>query len=232
LPHHQNLLLASLPAADFQAIAPHLRLVNTRQGEVVAHARGKIERVYFPHGGILSYVVDLQSGEMIETGMIGKDGIMGAGPALDDKFALNRVLVQAPGPASVLEAEMFRRLASQSEAFRSLVVRHELLLHAQAQQSAACNAVHSVEERMCRWLLRMHDLVGDELPLTQEFLAQMLGVRRTSVSVTASTLQQAGFIRYSRGNVRILDVEKLQDSACECYETVRQQYELLLTGRQ
>ena len=121
-----------------------------------------------------------------------------------------------------------RQLALADEKFRAVLVRHEQVLLAQAQQSAACNASHAVEARMCRWLLRMRDLVGDDLPLTQDFIAQMMGVRRPSVSLVAGTLQQAGLIKYRRGHITIVDIERLQDSACECYETVRSHYEAML----
>jgi CRP-like cAMP-binding protein len=232
MPHKNNLLLASLAPADLEMLLPHLRVVHTKHGDVVAQTREKIERVYFPHGGILSYVVELKEGDMIETGMIGRDGIMGAGPALDDRMNLNKVIAQVPGAASVMDVERLRDIAKNSEPFRSLLARHEMLLHAQAQQSAACNAAHNVEARMCRWVVRMHDLVGKDLPLTQEFLAQMLGVRRTSVSLVAGTLQAAGFIKYRRGHIQILDIDALKESACECYETVAEQYELMINGRQ
>jgi CRP-like cAMP-binding protein len=121
-----------------------------------------------------------------------------------------------------------RQLALADAKFRAVLVRHEQVLLAQAQQSAACNASHTVEARMCRWLLRMRDLVGEELPLTQDFMAQMMGVRRPSVSLVAGTLQQAGLIKYRRGHITIVDIERLQDSACECYETVRTHYEAML----
>ena len=137
--------------------------------------------------------------------------------------------MQVAGSAGTLEVNRLRRLADEIEPFRSLLIRHEQVLFAQSQQSAACNASHSIEARMCRWLLYMRDLAGsDDLSLTQEFLAQMLGVRRTSVSLVATTLQNAGLIRYSRGNIRILDLGRLQAAACECYETVRVQTERLL----
>ena len=125
--------------------------------------------------------------------------------------------------------EALRVLAHEHRALQALLIRHEQVLLAQAQQSAGCNASHTVEARMCRWLLRMRDLSGsNDLKLTQEFLAQMLGVRRTSVSVVAGTLQKAGFIRYSRGNIRLLDIEQVGQGACECYQTVKGHYERML----
>jgi CRP-like cAMP-binding protein len=153
---------------------------------------------------------------------------MGAGPALDDQMSLNKVVVQVPGPASVIDPARLRDAAKKSGPLRSLLAKHELLIHAQAQQSAACNATHDVSERMCRWLARMNDLIGDHLPLTQEYLAQMLGVRRTSVTLIASKLQQAGFIKYSRGKIHIQNADGLRESACECYATVKDQYRMMM----
>jgi len=224
-----NKLLASLPAKIFEALAPHLKTVELKHGTVLAEAGSTVQRVYFPHSGVISLVVDLSVGEMIETAMIGRDGVFNAASALDGKVSLNKAIVQLAGEASVMNVDKLRSIADEHKTFRSLLIRHEQVLFAQSQQSAACNASHTVEARMCRWLLRMRDLSGsDEMTLTQEFLAQMLGVRRTSVSVVANTLQKAGFIRYRRGNIRLLDVEKLRDGACECYATVKAHYERLL----
>jgi CRP-like cAMP-binding protein len=130
-----------------------------------------------------------------------------------------------------MEVDKLRSVADENKAFRSLLIRHDQVLFAQSQQSAACNASHSVEARMCRWLLRMRDLAdSDDLTLTQEFLAQMMGVRRPSVSLVANVLQKAGFIKYRRGNIRILDVTGLKDAACECYGTVKEHYDRLLSA--
>jgi CRP-like cAMP-binding protein len=130
--------------------------------------------------------------------------------------------VQVTGAASTLDVEHVRHLGERSAAFRAVLIRHEQILLAQSQQSAACNAVHTLEARLSRWLLRCRDLIGSEdIALTQEFLAQMLGVRRTSVSIVANTLQQAGFSKYRRGHIRVLSLDGLRESACECYETVR-----------
>ena len=137
-------------------------------------------------------------------------------------MALNRGIVQVEGIASILDVDTLRTVADQSVAFRTTLIRHEQAQFAQAQQSAACNVSHSVEARLSRWLLRTRDATGsDTLGLTQEFLAQMLGVRRTSVSLVANTLQAAGLIRYRRGRIEITNLEGLQETSCECYETVK-----------
>ena len=226
-----NRLLASLPADAFSAISPYLKIVELKFGDVVAEAGSPIRQVYFPYSGVISLVVELDVGAMIETAMVGHDGVLNAAPALDGKVSLNKGIVQVAGSAGTIEVNRFRRLANEFEPFRSLLIRHEQVLFAQSQQSAACNASHSVEARMCRWLLYMRDLAGsDDLILTQEFLAQMLSVRRPSVSIVASPLQKAGLIKYSRGHMRLLDVKGLEKRACECYGTVKAHYKRLLSN--
>ena len=161
--------------------------------------------------------------------MVGRDGVVGAASALDGKISLSRAIVQIGGSALMCEPELLKDVATQNSALLSLLIRHEQTVYAQTQQSAACNATHRVEARLARWLLRARDLVGDSaLPFTQEFLAEMLGVERATVSLTAHTLQQAGLIRYKRGNIQITNLEGLQETACECYETIRKHYRVLL----
>jgi CRP-like cAMP-binding protein len=224
-------LLASLPPDAFSAISPYLKIVELKFGDVLAEAGSAVRKVYFPYSGAISLVVELDVGMMIETAMVGRDGVLNAASALDGKVSLNKGIVQVAGSAGTIEVNRFRRLANELERFRSALIRHEQVLFAQSQQSAACNASHSVEARMCRWLLYMRDLAGsDDLSLTQEFLAQMLSVRRPSVSIVASPLQKAGLIKYSRGRIRVLDVKGLQKRACECYGTVKAHYQRLLSN--
>ena len=183
---------------------PHLKAFDLVQGDLLFDAGESVNWVYLPHSGVVSLVVGLADGQLIETAMVGRDSIVGASSALDGRVWLK----PGPGPgrgrcATILDVETRCRLAERSIGFRTTLIRHEQILMAQAQQSAACNASHGVEARLARWLLRTRDLTGGEiLELTQEFLAQMLGVRRTSVSLVANTLQNAGFIRYRRGHVR------------------------------
>jgi CRP-like cAMP-binding protein len=221
-PYSSNQVLASLLAADLGLLLPHLGFVDLPQETVLFEAGALIDRISFPHSGIVSLVVELASGDMIEAAMIGREGVVGGLAALDTNMSVSRAIVQVAGAASVVEVEMVRRLADQSAGFRTTLIKHEQILLAQSQQSAACNAAHTLEARLSRWLLRCRDLIGgDDIALTQEFVAQMLGVRRTSVSIVANTLQQAGLIKYKRGRIRLLDLEGLHDSACECYGTVR-----------
>jgi len=223
-----NRLLASLAAADIDAIRPHLEAIDLPQETVLFEDGDPISRVYFPHRGIISLLVDLASGDMIETAMIGRDSLVGGASAIDGNISLNRAVVQVAGAASVLSADRLRHAAAQSDDLRAILIRHEQAILAQSQQSAAWNATHSLEARLARCLLRCRDLLDSEdIPLTQEFIAQMLGVRRASVTLVATT-KQAGLIAYKRGHIRVQDVEGLKESACECYSTLRSHADRLL----
>ena len=223
-----NRILDVLPQNIFAAMESHLRSVTLGFGDVVAETGAAVRDVYFPFTGVVSLVVEMQVGEMIETAMVGRDGVVNGLSALDGKVALHKGIVQIAGTAATINPDVLRKLAHEFGPLQSLLIRHEQVLFAQAQQSAACNASHSVEARMCRWLLRMRDLTNsNELHLTQEFLAQMLGVRRPSVSLVAGTLQKAGLISYRRGNIRLLDLDQLEQSACECYDAVKNNYDRL-----
>jgi CRP-like cAMP-binding protein len=224
-----NRLLASLPAADFELLRPHLKPIELVHQTVLFETGDTVERVYFPHSGIISLVVALTGGETIEAAMIGRDSIVGGSSALDGRVSLNKGIVQLEGTAVTLDVQRLRDAADASVALRTTLIRHEQVLFAQAQQSAACNVTHAVEARLARWMLRSRDLTGtDDLEFTQEFLGQMLGVRRTSVSLVAGKLQEAGLIKYRRGHVKISDVERLQEAACECHATVQAHYQRLL----
>ena len=229
--NHSNLLLASLSSGDKALIEPHLKPMMLAQHRVLSEVGDKITDVYFPLSAVVSLVVLLSTGEVVETAMVGRDGVVGASAALDGKIALSRAIVQLGGHAMTVNADDLKTAALKSPTFLSLLIRHEQTVYAQAQQSAACIASHDLEARLCRWMLRARDLSeSDILPFTQELLSEMLGVRRTSVSLVANTLQRAGFIKYSRGKIQILDIDGLRESACECYATVKGHYETLLGG--
>jgi CRP-like cAMP-binding protein len=169
------------------------------------------------------------SGQMIESALVGRDSVVGGGAALDDRDALHKAVIQVAGVAMVLGVDDARRIARDSEEFRTAIMRHEQLILAQAQQSAACNATHDLQQRLARWLLRVRDATGSHnIALTQEYMADMLGVQRTSVSVVAHALQEAGLIRYRRGHVSIERSQALEAKACECYAAVRNRYEEIL----
>jgi CRP-like cAMP-binding protein len=215
IPHFPNHLLAALPAADFKLLRPHLQTMELVQEVVLVAAGDPLTRVFFPHSGVISLVVSLTAGEKIEVAMIGNDSVFGGSAALDGSISLTDAIVQLPGTASTLEVGRLRAVANESIAFRTLLIRHEQALFAQAQQSAACNASHSAETRLARWLLRMHDLSeAKTLPLTQDFVAQMIGVRRNAVSLIAHALQAAGLIKYSRGHIQITKLDGINDLSC------------------
>jgi CRP-like cAMP-binding protein len=224
MPHSANRILSRASPVDLEDLRPHLRIVEMQRGRVVVESRARVNQVYFPHGGILSCVVELEDGWAIESAMIGNDGAFGAAQAIDSKASLHKVVVQVSGLASVVDAEHLKAVALSSPDLLALLIKYEQFLLGQVQQTAACNAIHSVEQRTCKWLVRMCDLVGTELPVTQEFLAQMMGVRRTSVTGVASQLQKEGLISYSRGKLSILNMDLLQRRACECHRTVRELY--------
>jgi CRP-like cAMP-binding protein len=221
MPHSKNRLLARLGVSNIDRFRPYLVVTELRHGEVLADTHESVNKVYFPHEGIISCVVDLKNGEGIETGMIGADGAFGTMQALDDKVSLNRVVIHVPGTASIIEGGRLGEATAAVPELRALLIKYEQFFLAQVQQTAACNAMHNIHQRTCRWLLRMHDLAGVDLPLTQEFLAQMMGVRRTSVTEIAGELQKAGLITYRRGHVHINTIERIRQHACECHETLR-----------
>jgi len=227
----KNILLSLLSTSDLKRLEPYLKLTRFEQRHVLFEADEQIRHVYFPTSAVVSLVVTLSTGETIEVAMVGLDGAVGAAAALDGKVSLSRGIVQLGGDMVVCDIEALKSTALQSPKLLALLIRHEQTVYAQAQQSAACLATHQVVARLSRWLLRARDLSGsDTLPFTQEYLAQMLGVRRTSVTVVAHTLQAAGLIKYARGKIQILNTEALQESACECYGTVKTQYAKLLGG--
>jgi CRP-like cAMP-binding protein len=233
MPYRQNLLLASLSQSDLALLQPHLKLLEVKQHEVLFEAGGSVHTSYFPLTAIVSLVIGLSDGETVEAAMVGRDGVVSAASALDGKISLSKGVIQLAGDVLVCEARALKAAAMQSGTLLSVLIRHEQTVFAQAQQSAACMANHNVEARLCRWLLRARDLTrSDTLMFTQEYLAEMLGVRRTSVTVVAHTLQQAGLIKYSRGKIQFLNVQGVQDSACECYEAVKSHYEQLLGHNQ
>jgi len=231
-PRSPNGFLSSLSADDFELVRPHLKSVDLVQDFVLVAVGDTLKRAYMPHRGVISLVVDLARGEHVQVAMIGRHSIFGVFSALGDPVALNSAIVMVPGPASTIDLDRLRALADRSATLRAALIRHGLAVYAQIQQTAGCNASHTVESRLARCLLQTHDLSGGvKLLLTQEAMAQMIGARRNSVSLVASTLQQANYIHYSRGHIEILDLDGLGKTACECYASVKTQYERLLKPR-
>jgi CRP-like cAMP-binding protein len=223
-----NKLLASLPRGDFDRLLPHVSTVPLQQGSVVIEAGDEVDQIYFPHFGMLSLLAVLRDGKAIETATVGREGVVGAMAGLGLYKSLIRVVVQMPMACSKIPATHFRTIAATSDPLRNLSIRYNEVLLSQARVTAACNALHSIEARFCRWLLQCADrAASDTVPLTQEFLAEMLGVRRTSVTEVASKVQSAGAISYSRGIIKILDRAALMRLSCECYDTLVDQSALL-----
>ena len=231
-PRSPNGFLSSLSADDFELVRPYLRTVDLVSESVLVEAGETLKRAYLPHRGLISLVVKLARGEHVQIAMVGRDSLFGAFSTLGDPTSLNSAVVLVPGTASTLEIDRVRAVADQSATFRATLLRHGLAVYAQIQQTAGCNASHTVEARLARCLLQTHDLSGsDKLVLTQESIAQMIGARRNSVSLVANTLQQANFIHYSRGHIEITNLEGLSKTSCECYATVKAQYNRLLRPR-
>jgi CRP-like cAMP-binding protein len=223
-----NKLLASLPRDDFDRLLPHLSTVSLQQGVVLFEAGDEVDQIYFPHYGMLSLLAVLRDGKAIETATVGREGVVGAMAGLGLYKSLVRVVVQMPMACSRIAATHFRTTTAASDPVRNICIRYNEVLLSQARVTAACNALHPIEARFCRWLLQSADRSASEtVALTQEFLAEMLGVRRTSVTEVASKVQNAGVITYSRGVIRILDRPALMRMSCECYETLLEQSAML-----
>ena len=225
----QNRLLSALDAEDFQLLATRLTPVTLEKGALLYDPGDLVDTIYFPDNCVISLMTLMESGACIESATIGREGALGLMAAVSPRQSLSRAVVQAPGRARRITAPHLHRAWEQSAQIRDLIDRHNEALFAHAIHSVACNALHSVEARFCRWLLSCHDRIDSStVSLTQEFLADMLGVQRTTVTVVARSMQAAGLIRYRRGVVDILDRAGLEAMSCECYRAVRRNYERLL----
>ena len=224
-----NRMLATLDAEDRQLLAQRLVPITLEKGALLYDPGDMIDTVYFPDDCVISLMTLMESGAAIESATIGREGALGLMSAVSPRQSLSRAIVQVAGRAHKISAPHMPRAWEQSAQIRDLVDRHNEALFAHAIQSVACNALHSVEARFCRWLLSCRDRIDtNTVSLTQEFLADMLGVQRTTVTVVARALQASGLIRYRRGVVDILDRAGLEAIACECYGAVRRNYERLL----
>ena len=217
-----NRLLAALPEQAIAQLAPDLRQVTLPQGVVCYGAGDPIDQVYFPQTGMISLLVTTGDGAMVETSSVGREGAVGAQCGNGPRLSFTRAVVQIGGYFWVISAPRFEAAASRSAELRELIFAYTETLWAESQQNGACNAIHDGSSRLCRWLLQCANRTGsDQVPLTQEFLAEMLGVRRTTVTLLAQELQKSGILRYSRGRITILDRAALEARACECYKVIR-----------
>ena len=214
-----NLLLAALPKDDRRRVLSGLDVVPLKLKQILYRSGETPQHVYFPTGGFCSMVTELEDGEMVEIATVGREGSVGVFGMLNGGPAPEVAMVQAASPMCYrMTAHAFHQEMDRRGAFHGLMVRYLKALVGVVMQSTACNAVHTVEQRLARWLLLAHDRVAcDEFPLTQEFVAMMLGTTRPTVTIVAGTLQRAGLITYYRGYLTILDREKLESTSCECY---------------
>ena len=219
-----NTLLARLPRAEFDLLRPQMTVSAFNQGLVLAEVGDEVDQVYFPLSGMISLLTIMRDGKAIETATIGKDGMFGASSTFGLSKSRVRAIVQVAITAAVVPAAAMRKLGENSMALRSICLEFNYSLLTQARITAACNALHQIEGRFCRWLLQTSAVTDSTtLHLTQEFLSEMLGVRRTSVTEVAKKLQDLGIIAYSRGVINILDVDALKARSCECFETLQEQ---------
>ena len=225
----RNHLLAALPAGVLAQLLPELRPVTLDLRQVLYAADAPIEAVYFHEAGWTSMLAHLEDGLTAEVGLVGREGMVGLPLAFGVETSFVEAMVQGPGTALRMEAAAFRHALDAHPALRTLLFRYGEFMHAQVTQTAACNGNHGLEQRLARWLLMTHDRAnGDEMPMTQEFLATMLCVHRPSVTVAARILQRASLIRYGSGAITVVDRPGLEAAACECHGNVRRQYQKLL----
>jgi len=224
----QNVLLASLSPALADRLVPHLTTLPLAQGLVLYEDGDEVDEVHFPHDGMLSLLTVMKDGKAVEIATVGREGVVGAMAGFGLPKSLVRVVVQLPMTSSKIAASRFRKLIEDSEELRAICLRYNEVLLSQARVTAACNVLHPVQARFCRWLLQAADrAASDTVPLTQEFMAEMLGVRRTSVTEVAIKVQESGAIKYTRGVIHILDAARLRKQSCECYRTLIDQSEEL-----
>ncbi|WP_114945872.1 Crp/Fnr family transcriptional regulator [Microvirga calopogonii] len=228
-PHRGNRLLAALDDEDFAFLAPHLTMVDFQRGQVVYEAGETLEYTYFPHSAVVSLVTVMLDGKSAEMATFGCESLLGLVSAFVSRNSFGRYIVQIPGTASRIELDRMHEAFRTRPKIQQLILRFTEALLAQTLQSVACNATHSVEARCCRWILSTRDRWGsDELPLTHEFLSEMLGVQRSTVSAVTRALHEGGLINQSRGAITIVDRHGLEETACECYEVIRRKFAELL----
>jgi CRP-like cAMP-binding protein len=225
----ENRLLAALPVDEYQRLLPNLQPVSFALGQVVYEFGGRLEYVYFPTTAIVSLLYTMENGSSAEMGLTGNDGVVGIALFMGGGTMPNRAVVQSAGHALKMRAKVLQDEFAVGGQFQRMLLRYTQALITQISQTAVCNRLHSVEQQLCRWLLLSHDRVkADELVMTQELIADMLGVRREGVTVAAGHLQSNGAISYVRGHITILDRAKLEETVCECYRVVKDEFNRLL----
>ncbi|HEX8922290.1 MAG TPA: Crp/Fnr family transcriptional regulator [Pyrinomonadaceae bacterium] len=228
----KNLILAALPFGEYERLLPDLEFISLPLDVSLYRSGDVIEYVYFPGEGVVSLVTHMRNGASIEVGLIGRDGMVGIPVLLGDDIASEEAIVQIEGGAMRIRSDLFKEgLKRDHSPLLTQLLLYTRTLMKQVAQTAACNRLHTVEERLSRWLLMCHDrMESDELPLKQEFISHMLGTRRASVGTAATELQAEGLIRYSRGHISILKRKGLEKTACECYRVVKGEADRLGAG--
>jgi CRP-like cAMP-binding protein len=225
----QNYLLAAMPDAEFERIAPQLERVSLARGEVLYEFEADLKYGYFPTTALAVLMCNMEDGTSTEVAVVGNEGVLGVSIFLSEEGALTQAVVQHAGDAYRLKATHLKAEFDHCGQLQHVLLRYTQTLLTQMAQTTGCNRAHTVEQQLCRWLLQNMDrLPTDELRMTQEFIASMLGVRRESVTEAAGKLQQAGLISYCRGHIEILDRPRLEAQACECYDVVKKQYDGLM----
>lgn len=222
----RNQILNSLPEQEFERLQPELKKIKVSQGEIIYRPNEPVKFVYFPEDCIVSTVTIFDDGTSIENGIVGSEGLLGVSSALTAMTSSREATVQSNGECFQIPTAAFRDAFDSGNAMRQLSLSYNFAFFEQVAQAGACNKHHTVNERIARWLLTLQDRTGkNQLTLTQDFMAQMLGVHRPGVTLAAISLKEAGFIEYRRGTISILDREGLEKSSCECYRLIKRAYE-------
>ncbi|MEH2109634.1 Crp/Fnr family transcriptional regulator [Nostoc sp.] len=224
-----NKLLAALPASDYERLAPHLKLVALPLRKVLYEPGEPIAHVYFPDKAVVSIVTAMEDGSTVEASIVSNEGMVGIPVILGDNTTTTTAFVQVSGAGMQIDADILRAEFNRGGAIQILLLRYVQAAYSELAQGTACNRLHTLEERLARWLLTVSDrLESEDFPLTQEFISQMLGVRRSGVTVAASTLSRAGMIAYQRGHISIVNRENLEATSCECYQVIQKEFARLL----
>ncbi|OYD95418.1 Crp/Fnr family transcriptional regulator [Nostoc sp. 'Peltigera membranacea cyanobiont' 210A] len=224
-----NKLLAALPASDYERLVPHLKLVSLPVKQILYKAAEPITQVYFPDKSMVSIVTTMEDGSTAEVRIVSHEGMVGIPIILGDNTTTTTAFVQIAGAGMQMDADVLKAECNRGGAIQTLLLRYVQAVYSELAQGTACNRLHILEERLARWLLTVSDrLESEDFLLTQEFIAQMLGVRRSGVTVAASTLSRAGMISYQRGHISILNRENLEATSCECYQVIQKEFARLL----
>ncbi|MCC5648437.1 Crp/Fnr family transcriptional regulator [Nostoc sp. XA013] len=224
-----NHLLASLAASDYERLVPHLKLVTLSNRQILHEAGERIAQVYFPNKAVVSIITTMEDGSTAEVGIVSNEGMVGIPVILGDNTTTTTAFVQLAGAAMQINADILKNEFNRGGAIQSVLLRYVQAVYSEMAQGAACNRLHTLEERLARWLLTVSDrLESEDFPLTHEFISQMLGVRRSGVTVAASTLSRAGMISYQRGHISILNRDDLEATSCECYRVIQNEFARLL----